>query len=195
MGEPCHQQKLPDNIKKPLRITLTLFSKWGEIGSLDPLWRALLSPRMFKIATIARVHSNLNGFTILSDNADLSITFPYQLSAPRTFAAGCIIGAVSSMVIFNLTAISFSWIPVIVILGGFAGLLVRHHTSTELLVRGDLPDVIAGSDVLASWLSAGRGRKVRLEGGEKVYLETEAQKPDDIQTIFKAAITLQDQES
>jgi hypothetical protein len=116
---------------------------------------------------------------ILSDKADLSITFPYQLSAPRTFAAGCMIGAVGSFGIFYLTAISFFWIPVVGILSGFAGLLVRQHTLTELTVRGDLPDIIVGSDTLASWLSAGSGRKVRLEAWERVHLETEAQKRRD----------------
>lgn len=195
MGEPRHQQELPGEIKKPLRITLTLFSMWGEISSLNPLWQTLLSLRMFEIANRQRAHSNGKGFIVLSDKADLSITFPYQLSAVRTFAIGCMIGAVGSFVILYLTAISLFWIPVVGILSGFVGLLLRHRTPTELTVRGDLPDVIAGSDALASWLSAGSGRKVRLEAWEKVHLETEAQKPEEIHTIFKAAITVQDQES
>jgi len=193
MGAVRHQQELSGNIKKPLRITLTLFSKWGEIGSLDPLWRALLSPRLFEI--VKQVRSSGKGIMILSDKADLSIAFPYKLSAQRTFATGCLIGAVSSMVIFHLTAISFSWIPAVGILSGFVGLLLRHRTSIELTVRGDLPDILAGSDALASWLSVGNSRKVRLEAWEKVHLEAEAQKPEEIETIFKAALTVQDQEA
>src|SRR5437899_9742049 len=104
MGEPRCQQELPAATKEPFRITLTLFGKWGELSSLDPLCRALLSPRMFEIMRSQRGH--LNGFLILSDQADLSISFPYQLSAPRTFAASWMIGAVGSFVIFYFAAIS-----------------------------------------------------------------------------------------
>jgi hypothetical protein len=49
MGGPLSQEKLPGEIK-PLRITLTFMTKRGDVGSLDPLWKAFLSAKMFAIA-------------------------------------------------------------------------------------------------------------------------------------------------
>jgi hypothetical protein len=195
MGEPLQQEKFSGIVRMPLRITLTLFTRWGEIGSLVSLWRILLGPRMFELVRRQWSYSNGKGFMILSEWADLSIAFPYQLSALRTFILNGWIGAVGSLIIFYLTTIPLRWIPVVVILSGFIGLLIRHRASAEVTVRGNLPDIIMGADALESWLAAGSGRKVRLEVWESIHLEIEAQTPAEIQSMFEAALTAQDQES
>jgi hypothetical protein len=49
------------------------------------------------------------------------------------------------------------------------------------------------SGALASWLSAGSGRKVRLEIWDRVGLEVEARNPEDVQSMFKSAVAAQEQ--
>ena len=184
---------MPAEIKKPLRITLILTTKRGDVGSLDPLWQLFLSRRMFEIARRYRASARGKSFGILSDQADLSISFPDQGNSAKTFALGCVMGSAVGLILFRLSAAPLLWVPVMGALSGFAGILISRGASTEATVRGDLPDIIAHSDALALWLSAGRGRKVHLETWEKVRLEADARRPEDVQSMFKAAIDAQEQ--
>jgi hypothetical protein len=193
MGEPLCQEKLPGEMKKPLRITLTLTTKQGDAGSLDPLWQALLSRRMFEIARRYRASSREKSFTIVSDTADLSISFPNQGDSAKTFASGCVIGSIAGLALFALKATPVLWVPVMAVLSGFAGILISRSASTDATVRADLPDIIVVSDALASWLSVGSGRKVRLEIWDRVGLEVEARNPEDVQSMFKSAVAAQEQ--
>src|SRR5205807_5189020 len=140
-------------------------------------WKTLLSRRMFEIAKWQRARSQ-ESFCILSDKADLSISFPSQQPS-RFFVASCVLGVAIGFLLFFLRATPLLGIPVVAAFSGLAGILVSRHTSAEFSVRGDLPDIISISDGLALWLSAGSGRKVHLETWEKVRLEAEARRPED----------------
>jgi hypothetical protein len=112
MGEPLCQEKMPAEIKKPLRITLTLTTKRGDVGSLDPLWQLFLSQRMFEIARRYRASARGKSFGILSDQADLSISFPDQGNSAKTFALGCVMGSAVGLILFRLSAAPLLWVPV-----------------------------------------------------------------------------------
>ena len=193
MGEPLCQEKLPGEMKKPLRITLTLTTKRGDAGSLDHLWQALLSQRMLEMARRYRASSGKTGFTIVSDTSDLSIKLPNQGDSAKTFALGCVIGSIVGFILFALSATYLLWVPVMAVLSGFAGILINRSASTEATVWAGLPDMIVVSDALALWLFAGSGRKVRLEIWDKVHLEVEARKPEDVEPMFKSAVAAQEQ--
>jgi len=188
MGEPLSQEKLPGEVKKPLRITLTFTTTRGDSASLDPLWKAILSPRMFEIARRYRASSPGKSFVILSDQADLSITFPHLPDAAKTFGSGFVIGSVAGLLFFFPGTIPLLWVPIMAVLGGFAGMLTSRSASIQITVRGDLPDIVAHSPTLASWLAAGGGRKMHLETVDKIYVEADAKTPEEIESMFKAAI-------
>jgi hypothetical protein len=190
MDEPFSQEKLPDEVKKPLRITLTLTTTRGDIGSLDALWKALLTRRMFEMAGWQRARSQ-EDFTILSNTADLSIGFPNQQSS-RTLIVSCAIGAVIGFILFRLSAMPLLGVPAMAVLSGLAGILVSRRSSTEFTVRGDLPDIIRVSDTLALWLSANRDRKVHLETWEKARLEADARTAEELKSMFVVAIAAQE---
>jgi hypothetical protein len=78
-------------------------------------------------------------------------------------------------------------------LGGFAGILIIRSTSTNASVRGNLPDIMAVSAALASWLAAGSGRKMHLETVDKIHVEADAKTPEEIEPMFKAAVAAQEQ--
>lgn len=193
MGEPIYQEKLPAETNKPLRITLSLTTRRGDVSSLDPLWKALLSRTMFEMVSRQRARSHGKSFIIVSDQADLSITFPHQQDSAKTFAAGCAIGVVIGFILFRLGATPVLVVPVLGALGGLAGILIGRSAATEATVRGDLPDIVAHSDAFASWLSAGSGRKVRLEIWERIHFEADARTPEEVQSMFKTAVAAQDQ--
>ena len=193
MGELLCQEKLPGEMKKPLRITLTLTTKRGDAGSLDPLWQALLSRRMFEMARRYRASSREKSFMIVSDTADLTISLPNQGDSAKAFVAGCVIGSIAGLILFAASATPLLWVPVMGMLSGFAGILINRSASTEATVRADLPDIVVVSDALALWLFAGSGRKVRLEIWDKVHLEVEARKPEDVAPMFKSAVAAQEQ--
>lgn len=193
MGEPLSQEKLPGEVKKPLRITLILTTRRGDAGSLDPLWQLFLSRRMFEIAKRYRASARGKSFMILSDRADLSITFPHQQDSAKTLALSCVIGSGIGLILFRLGAAPLLCVPVMGALSGCAGILFSQSASTEASVRGDLPDIIVHSDALALWLSAGRGRKAHLETWEKIRLEADARRPEDVQSMFKAVVDAQEQ--
>lgn len=184
---------MPAEINKPLRITLTLTTKRGDVGSLDPLWKALLSQTMFEMARRQRARSQGKSFVVLSDQADLSITFPHLQDSAKTFAAGCVVGIAIGFILFRFGVTSLLWVPVIGALSGLVGILISRGTATEATVRSDLPDIVAHSDAFALWLSAGTGRKVHLEIWDKVHLEADARTPGEIQSMFKAAVAAQEQ--
>jgi hypothetical protein len=163
MGEPLSLEKLPGEVKMPLRITLTLTTRRGDVGSLDPLWQALLSPGMFEIARRQRASSRGKSFTILSDKADLSITFPHQQDPAKTIGLSCAIGCAVGFALFLLGVTPLWLVPVLGALAGLAGTLISRSILTETIVRGDLPDINAVSDALALWLSSKTGRKVHLD--------------------------------
>ena len=183
---------MPGEIKKPLRITLTFTAKRGDSASLDPLWKAMLSPRMFEIARRYRAISRGKSFGILSDQADLSITFPHLPTAAKTFRAGFVIGSVVGLLFFFSGITPLLWAPIMGVLGGFAGILMSRSASAQITVRGDLPDIIAYSPALASWLAAGGGRKIHLETVDKIYVEADAKTPEEIESMFKAAVTAEE---
>jgi hypothetical protein len=184
---------MPAEINKPLRITLTLATKRGDIVSLDPLWKALLSQTMFEMARRQRARSQ-GSFVILSDQADLSITFPHLQDSVKTFAAGCVVGSAIGFILFRFGVAPLLWVPVMGALGGLAGILISRSTATEATVRGDLPDIMAVSDALALWLSGQRKRKIRLETWEKVRLEIDARTPQEVQAMLKTALAMQEEE-
>ena len=68
-------------------------------------------------------------------------------------------------------------------LGSFAGILISRSAATQGTVRGDLPDIVAHSAALASWLAAGGGRKMHLETVDKVYVEADAKTPEEVEPI------------
>jgi hypothetical protein len=150
---------------------------------------------MFEIAKRYRASSRGKSFVVLSDKADLSITFPHQQDSAKTFALSCVAGSVVGFILFRLNAAPLLWVPVMGALGGFAGILISRSASTERTVRGDLPDIMAVSDALASWLSAGSGRRVHLETWEKVKLEVDAKTPEEIEPMFQTATAVQDERS
>src|SRR6476619_1263430 len=126
MGEPLSREELPGEIKKPLRITLTLTAKRGDSASLDPLWKAILSPRMFDIARRFRANSRGKSFMIVSDQADLSITFPHLPTATKTFRAGFVIASLVGLMFFFSGTTPLLWAPIMGGLGGFAGILMSR---------------------------------------------------------------------
>jgi hypothetical protein len=122
---------------------------------------------------------------ILSDQADLSITFPHQQDSAKHFAAGCVVGIVIGFILFHFGVTSLLWVPVMGALSGSAGILISRSTATEATVRGDLPDIIAHSADLASWLSAGSGRTVHLKIWDKIQLELDARTPKKSTQCFR----------
>jgi len=129
---------------------------------------------------------------IVSDQADLSITFPHLPTAAKTFRAGFVIASLVGLMFFFSGTTPLLWAPIMGVLGGFAGILMSRSASAQVTVRGDLPDIIAHSPALASWLAAGGGRKMHLETVDKVYVEADAKTPEEIEPMFKAAIAAQE---
>jgi hypothetical protein len=192
MGEPLSQEKLPGEIK-PLRITLTFMTKRGDAGSLDPLWKAFLSAKMFAIAKGHKARHRENHSLFFPIKVDLSITFPHLPDAAKNFRPGFVIGSVVGLILFLSRTTPLLWVAIMGVLGGFAGILIIRSTSTNASVRGNLPDIMAVSDALASWLAAGSGRKMHLETVDKVYVEADAKTPEEIGPMFKAAVAAQEQ--
>lgn len=191
MGESFWRDKLTGETEKPLRITLALITKRGDVGSLDPLWQEFVGTKMFEMARRTRASQTGKGLVVVSDKPDLSITLPSLPHSGRTLGPCFVIGSVVGLTLFLSRATPLLWIPVMGVLGGFAGILMSRSASTQGTVRGDLPDIVAHSAALASWLAAGGGRKMHLETVDKVYVEADAKTPEEVEPMFKAAVAAQ----
>jgi hypothetical protein len=191
MGESFWRGKLTGETEKPLRITLALITKRGDVGSLDPLWQEFVGRKMLEMARRTRASQTEKGLVVVSDKPDLSITLPSLPHSGRTLGPGFVIGSVVGLTLFLSRATPLLWIPVMGVLGGFAGILMSRSASTQGTVRGYLPDIVAHSAALASWLAARGGRKMHLETVDKVYVEADAKTPEEVEPMFKAAVAAQ----
>ena len=192
MSAPLRQEKSPGETEKPLRITLTLTTTRGDVGSLDPLWQEFIGRKMFEMARRTRAGQPGKGLTVVSDKPDFSVTFPSLPGFGKTFGSGFVIASIAGLLFFFPGTIPLLWVPIMAVLGGFAGMLMSRSASAQGIVRADLPDMIAHSAGLASWLAGGGGRKMHLETVDKVYVEADAKTPEEIEPMFKAALAVQE---
>lgn len=65
---------------------------------------------------------------------------------------------------------------------------------TDIIIRGNLLDIMVVSEALATWAGGKRKRKVRLEIWDKSHLETNAETPEEVHAMFRAALEFQKQE-
>lgn len=185
MDEPFCREELTAEIEKPLRITLTLTTKRGDVGSLDPLWQEFVGRKMFEMARRTRAG------TVVCDKPDLSVILPRLPDAGRVFGPGLVTGSVVGLILFLSRTTPLLWVPIMGVLGGFAGILISRSASAQGTVRGDLPDIAAHSAALASWLAVRGSRKMHLETVDKVYVEADAKTPEEIESMVKAAVAAQ----
>lgn len=192
MGAPLRQEKSPGETEKPLRIMLTLTTTRGDVGSLDPLLQEFIGRKIFEMARRTRASQPGNGLILVSDKPDLSVTIPSLPDFRKTFGPGFVIASIAGLLFFFPGTIPLLWVPIMAVLGGFAGMLISRSASVQITVRGDLPEIVAYSPGLASWLAAGGGRKMHLETVDKVYVEADAKTPEEIEPMFKAALAVQE---
>ena len=69
--------------------------------------------------------------------------------------------------------------------------MLFEEPPTEVVIRGNLSDILVVSDKLANWLTDPRKRKVKLEIWEKDRVEAQAQTPEQLQQMFQTAIEYQ----
>lgn len=65
---------------------------------------------------------------------------------------------------------------------------------TDIIIRGNLPEIMVVSEALAAWVGSKRKRKARLEMWDKNQLEANAQTPEEVHAMFRAALESQKQE-
>src|SRR5579872_3431572 len=171
--------------KDAFRITLTLSVRSKQLGSLDPLCALLVGRAWLETAKNHRDRSH-QPVSVVSEKAE--ICFPRKENPWRFSRWGYVIGLAIGFAVFG-----FGWVPLLCgpaggLLSGLVGILVDGIRSVEVTVRGALPDVMAASEDLRTWLSVENGRRVRLDVWDDGHLEAEARKPEDAQAMFEAAI-------
>ena len=76
------RDKLTGETEKPLRVTLALITKRGDVGSLDPLWQEFVGRKMFE----------WQGGQEPVGPEKASLLFPINLTSPSHFQAYLIRG-------------------------------------------------------------------------------------------------------
>jgi hypothetical protein len=185
----CHES-LPSEIKRPLRITLTLITRRMDIGSLDPLSRALLDRATFESAQWQMTRAQGQSLTVLSDQGDLAITYPQQdsrIAATSVMVAAAVLG----LVFLPLNA-PLLWLVVVWAGVALTKTLNSLSSAIEVTVRGDLADVVTESGALALWISEKKGRRSSLEVWDRVHVQAEARRPEEVEAMFELAAEVQE---
>ncbi len=146
------------------RVTLTFIAREDDLESLDPICGILLGPARFEEVRHRRSRSRNRSLIALSDTTDLSVGFPGREGR-------------SGILGFDILAI--------------LGSLVSPAIPSEIVVRGDLPEIAKIAEPLAAWVATS-GRRARLEVWEETHLEVEASTPDEVRSMFKTAAGLED---